>query len=40
MITEALGAAAAVNDLNTVEVVNAIDVQMVINSVPGLGCFG
>jgi uncharacterized repeat protein (TIGR01451 family) len=38
VINEALGAQEAVDDLNSDGVVNAVDVQIVINAVIGLGC--
>ena len=39
VINEALGAAAAVNDLNGDEVVNVVDVQIVINAALNMGCY-
>jgi hypothetical protein len=38
LIDEALGVAPAANDLNGDGVVNAVDVQIVINAALGLGC--
>ena len=38
VINEALGAAAAVDDLNSDSVVNVVDVQIVVNAVLHLGC--
>jgi hypothetical protein len=40
MINEALGLAAALNDLNSDGVVNAVDVQIVIDVALGVGCSG
>jgi hypothetical protein len=38
MINEALGAAAAANDLNGDGVVNVADIEIVINAALGRGC--
>ena len=40
MINEALGLAAALNDLNADNVVNAVDIQIVIDVALGVGCSG
>ena len=38
MINQALGIAAAANDLNHDGIVNVVDVQIVINAALSLGC--